>query len=45
MFRTMDTNEDGILSPEEMRFGFIRFAFCSGPDDPYSGVFGPIVDE
>ena len=41
----LDADKDGVLSFEEFAHGLLNFLFCSGPDSPYSPMFGPLPPE
>ena len=45
LFDAIDTNKDGLISLEEWQYAIVNFHFCSGPDSPFSLLFGPIIDE
>ncbi len=45
MFRGLDANKDGVISFEEMSFGSVCWAFCAGPENPFSLLFGPVMEE
>ena len=45
MFDALDHNKDGLVQIEEWLFAMVSSVFVSGPDDPFSYLNGPILQE
>ncbi len=45
MFRAIDADKNGVLSLDEVCYGYANWLFCSGPDSPFSLLAGPLLQE
>ena len=41
----MDADHDGVISHNEFVYAIVTHHWCSGPDSPFSLLFGAIIED